>query len=120
TLADTIVVMADGAVQPIGSPTEVYRRPANRFVAGFIGQSNLLEAQVLDQSHLSLWGRVIDVAPLPVGLRQGDAVTLAIRPEDIRVLPGGSAAANEFPGCVTFAREVGERVQLRSDCGGRE
>jgi putative spermidine/putrescine transport system ATP-binding protein len=119
TLADTIVVMANGTVQQVGTPADVYRRPANRFVAGFIGRSNLLEAQVLDQSHLSLWGRAIDVAPLP-GLRKGDAVTLAIRPEDIRVQSGGCDAANAFPGRVIFAREVGERVQLRIDCGGRE
>jgi putative spermidine/putrescine transport system ATP-binding protein len=119
-LADMIVVMADGTVQQIGTPTDVYRRPANRFVAGFIGQSNLLDAEVLDQSHLSLWGRVFDVASLPGALRKGDAVTLSIRPEDIRVLPGGSDTANTLPGRVTFAREVGERVQLRIDCGGRE
>jgi ABC-type Fe3+/spermidine/putrescine transport system ATPase subunit len=120
TLADSIVVMANGAVQQIGSPREIYHRPANRFVAGFIGQCNLLEAQVLDSHHLDIWGRVIEVGDIPRGLVKGTAVTFSIRPEDIRILPGGTEAPDAVPGRVSFAREVGERVELRIDCNGRE
>jgi putative spermidine/putrescine transport system ATP-binding protein len=120
TLADSIVVMADGAVQQIGSPADIYRRPANRFVAGFIGQCNLLQAEVLDSHHLDVWGRVIEVESIPGGLIKGTAVTFSIRPEDIRILPAGTQAADTVPGRVSFAREVGERVELRIDCNGRE
>jgi putative spermidine/putrescine transport system ATP-binding protein len=73
TLADAIVVIADGAVQQVGPPTDIYRRPANRFVAGFIGQSNLLDAVVLDSQALSFGGRVILGARIPEGLRKGFA-----------------------------------------------
>src|SRR5258707_11190392 len=61
TIADTIVVMADGVVQQIGRPTEIYRNPANRFVAGFIGQSNLLDAEIADGRHVRVSGRLFDV-----------------------------------------------------------
>ena len=120
TLGDSIVVLADGRVQQIGSPSEIYRRPANRFVAGFIGQCNLMEAEVLDSRHLSVWGRIIEVAAVPGGLIKGTPVTFSIRPEDIRVVPREDAASNALPGRVSFAREVGERVELRIDCNGRE
>ena len=120
TLADSIVVLADGAVQQIGSPHEIYHRPANRFVAGFIGQCNLLEAEVLDSRHLDVWGRVIEVGDIPGGLVKGTAVTFSIRPEDISILPVGTDVPDTLPGRVSFAREVGERVELRIDCNGRE
>jgi putative spermidine/putrescine transport system ATP-binding protein len=120
TLADSIVVMADGAVQQIGSPSAIYRQPANRFVAGFIGQCNLLDAEVVDAHHLSVWGRTIEVPAIPDGLGKGASVTYSIRPEDIRILPGGTDALDTLPGRVSFAREVGERVELRVDCNGHE
>ncbi len=120
TLSDSIVVMANGAVQQVGPPTEIYRRPANRFVAGFIGQSNLLDARVLDAQALSVWGRAVSGAPMPAGVRKDDAVTLMIRPEDVRVLPRESDPSGPWQGRVSFARDVGERVELRIDCGGRE
>src|SRR5258708_666283 len=120
TLADSVVVIANGSVQQIGSPTEIYRRPANRFVAGFIGRNNLLDAEVLDRQHLRLCGSVIDVAPMPARFRSGDVVTLSIRPEELRVLPPGTQGANTLPGRISFVREIGERVELRIDCEGRE
>jgi len=47
-------------------------------------------------------------------------VTLAIRPEELRVLPQGSQSGGTLPGHVSFVREIGERVELRIDCQGRE
>lgn len=120
TLADSIVVMANGAVQQIGSPGDIYRRPANRFVAGFIGQCNLMDAEVLDRRHLSVWGKIVEVGATPDGLTKGTPVTFSIRPEDLRILPGGHAGTDILPGRVSFVREIGERVELRIDCNGRE
>ncbi|MDP8983778.1 MAG: ABC transporter ATP-binding protein [Pseudomonadota bacterium] len=120
TLADSIVIMANGKVQQVGAPTEIYRRPANRFVAGFIGQSNLLEARVLDRQAVSLWGRAISGVPVPAGMREGDAVTFMIRPQNVRVRPVESDPGGAWRGRVSFARDVGERVELRIDCAGRE
>ena len=121
TIADTIVVMADGAVQQIGPPTEIYRSPANRFVAGFIGQSNLLDAVVADGGHVALGNILIAADAVPRSARLGESVTLSIRPENIRVTAlNGLAHPNALPGRVTFVRDVGGHIELRIDCQGRE
>jgi len=121
TIADTIVVMADGVVQQIGPPTEIYRNPANRFVAGFIGQSNLLDAVVADGGHIDLGGMLIAADTMPAGARRGESVTLSIRPENIRVTAlNGTDHPNALPGRVTFVRDVGGHIELRIDCAGRE
>jgi putative spermidine/putrescine transport system ATP-binding protein len=120
TMADTIVVMAEGAVQQVGRPTEVYRNPANRFVAAFIGQSNFFDAEVADRGHVRLLGRMIAVETLPPGLRAGDPVTVSVRPEDIRLHRAAAAGiANALPGRIGFVRDVGGTVELRIACEGR-
>jgi putative spermidine/putrescine transport system ATP-binding protein len=120
TLADTIVVMADGAIQQIGTPTEIYRNPANRFVADFIGRSNLLEVKVEDAGHVSVAGTLIGVPAIPSTAQPGDLVTLAVRPEDIRLFGPDVAAPNCLTGRITFVRDVGDQIELRIDCSGRE
>ena len=121
TIADTIVVMADGVVQQIGPPTEIYRNPANRFVAGFIGQSNLLDAVVADERYIRLGRNLIAAWAMPVGVRHGEKVTLSIRPENIRVTAlDGASHPNTIPGRITFVRDVGGHIELRIDCEGRE
>jgi putative spermidine/putrescine transport system ATP-binding protein len=121
TIADTIVVMADGVVQQIGPPTEIYCNPANRFVAGFIGQSNLLDGVVADDRHIRLGSNLIAADTMPASLRHGDDVTLSIRPESIRVTSRkGADDSNALPGRITFVRDVGGHIELRIDCEGRE
>jgi len=120
TIADTIVIMADGVIQQIATPTEIYRNPSNRFVAGFIGRSNLLEARVEDSEHVRLAGVLIRTRPLPGQARPGDCVTLAVRPENIRLLSTRENASNCLPGRITFMRDVGNEIELRIDCDGRE
>jgi putative spermidine/putrescine transport system ATP-binding protein len=121
TIADTIVVMADGVVQQIGPPTEIYRNPANRFVAGFIGQSNLLDAVVVDRGHIRLGNSLIAADTMPPNLQRGEGVTLSIRPENIRVTStNGADDPNALAGRITFVRDVGGHIELRIDCEGRE
>ena len=121
TIADTIVVMADGVVQQIGPPTEIYRNPANRFVAGFIGQSNLLDAIVVDRGHIRLGNSLIAADTMPPNLQEGEDVTLSIRPENIRVTSrNGADDPNALAGRITFVRDVGGHIELRIDCEGRE
>jgi putative spermidine/putrescine transport system ATP-binding protein len=120
SIADTVVVMADGRIQQIGSPTQIYRRPANRFVAGFIGRSNLIEAQVQDPSSVNVGSVPIGPLSVPHELSAGASITLAVRPEDVRVLPAADAAPNCLAGRVSFVRDVGNEIELRIDCDGRE
>jgi len=120
TMADTIVVMAEGKVQQVGSPTEIYRNPANRFVASFFGLANLIEAEVAGAGALRLGGtHMIDLPGMPAGLDAGRAVTLSVRPEDVRLADEGSEAGG-LPGEITFVRDMGASIEAHVDClGGR-
>jgi len=120
TMADLVVVMDRGRVQQVGAPLEVYRDPANAFVAGFIGTSNLLPCRLLD-------GAAVEVSGLRMPLAAGDRVRaapgpalLSVRPEDVRIAPGADPGAGGLPARVTFVRDLGESVQVVTDHAGRE
>ena len=123
TIADTIVVMGDGEVQQVGSPMDIYRRPVNRFVAGFIGQTNFIEAEVLGPHAVRVQGRTLAVAHGTGSARAGDRVTLSVRPEHIRVLPPGGAGSEDgeesLDARITFVRDLGTNVEVHMECGGK-
>jgi multiple sugar transport system ATP-binding protein len=89
TLADRIVVLNGGRVEQVGTPRELYHRPATRFVAGFIGAPamNFLTAEITPDG-----ARLADGALLPftLGRAQPGLVDLGVRPEHLRVDPGGA------------------------------
>ncbi len=117
TIADKVVVMGDGAVQQVGPPLDIYRNPANRFVAGFIGQTNFIEAEVAGPDAVRVHGRTLTVARLPGPAKPGDRVTLSVRPEHVRLLPhGGDDRGLEAR--ITFVRDLGTNVEVHVDCGG--
>jgi multiple sugar transport system ATP-binding protein len=93
TLGDRIVVMKDGLVQQVGTPLELYRTPANRFVASFIGSPamNFIDLQVISEGdRMRLTGEGVDFA-LPgrrfpdLGRRAGGAVCVGIRPQHLKL-----------------------------------
>jgi multiple sugar transport system ATP-binding protein len=95
TLADKIVVLSAGNVEQVGSPNRLYHAPANRFVAGFIGspKMNFLDGTVqrLDSDGIVVryeTGETQKVAVEPRGAREGDKVTVGIRPEHLHVGTG--------------------------------
>lgn len=92
TLSDRMAVMNEGKILQVDSPTKIYERPVNRFVAGFIGESNILSARVAavepDGCRLEIDGSSI-VAPICEGISAGQEVSLMVRPEHF--LLGGEA-----------------------------
>jgi multiple sugar transport system ATP-binding protein len=119
TLADRIVVLNAGRIEQVGSPLELYHRPANLFVAGFIGspQMNFIECKVAgvgpDEVLVSLpGGGTLAVPVLPDGVQTGEAVTLGIRPDHVRISPGGA-----LTGQVDLVEELGENHLLYVDAG---
>ncbi len=86
-MSDTIIVMNNGHIEQMGPPHEVYQNPANQFVAGFVGISNLLSAEVLGVARsdgltpMKLGGATIFCDA--VGAKKGQKVTLSVRPEDL-------------------------------------
>jgi multiple sugar transport system ATP-binding protein len=101
TLGERIAVLKSGVLQQVADPHTLYHRPANRFVAGFIGSPpmNFLDAAVDGEGAVTLPGTAaFRPAPAPPALagRRGRAVTLGVRPEDLTLKPagdGGSLAA---------------------------
>jgi multiple sugar transport system ATP-binding protein len=119
TLADRIVVLNAGRIEQVGTPLELYHRPANLFVAGFIGspQMNFFECQVAgvgpDEVLVSLpSGGTLSVPVAPESLQPGEAVTLGVRPDHVRVSAQGSLL-----GRVELVEELGENHLLYVDVG---
>ena len=89
-IADTVVVMNDAVIEDNGPPERVYLRPASRFTAGFMGDSNLLEGEVLEADGDNLTVRTaLGPHRLPGAAAAGDRVTLCIRPEHLRLDASG-------------------------------
>jgi putative spermidine/putrescine transport system ATP-binding protein len=119
TIADQIVVMAHGKVQQVGSPIDIYRKPVNRFVADFIGQSNLAEGTLVDRDHVRIGESVITTSPAPPALKMGDHVTVCARPEST-LIARPTAGSDAPSGTVTFVRDLGSSVEVFLESGGRQ
>ena len=91
TLSDQVAVMRNGAIEQMGPPREIYERPRNEFVAGFLGASNFLDGTVLARDHA---GAIVETAagriPASAEAAVGSKVRIAVRPERVRVGPAGS------------------------------
>jgi spermidine/putrescine transport system ATP-binding protein len=102
TMSDRIGVMNEGELLQVGTPQEIYEHPTSRFVADFIGEINLMPATVIDHHSVELAGG--HVVQAETGASAGDAVTVAVRPERLRMfdldetVPDG---ANSVRGRVT-------------------
>lgn len=85
TMSDTIVVMNAGEIQQIGTPTDIYNEPENRFVADFIGESNILEGVMLEDYKVKLDDQVFEC--IDYGFEDNLDVDIVLRPEDIDIVP---------------------------------
>ena len=114
-LSDRIAVMHAGRIEQLGSPREIYERPATRFVAEFIGASTVLRGHAAAVDRVTLAGgetlRVLGLS----GLRAGDAIDLAIRPERIRL--AGGPGENVMDGRVTGVVYQGVQTELTVEIG---
>ena len=84
SMSDTIVVMADGEIQQIGTPTDIYNEPKNAFVADFIGESNIIDGVMLADKKVKLASHVFEC--VDGGYQPGEPVDVVIRPEDVDVV----------------------------------
>ena len=107
TMSDRIAVMSEGQVLQVGSPTEIYDEPASRFVAGFIGTCNLLPGTPGSTAETFAVDGVADVpVAVPITAAAGTPLTLAIRPERVRLTVG------EHAGPASVEGKLSERVFL--------
>lgn len=85
TMSDKIVVMKNGEIQQVGTPQDIYNEPANRFVANFIGESNILSGTMLEDYKVQFDDIVFDC--VDYGFKTNEKVDVVIRPEDIDIVP---------------------------------
>ena len=120
TLGDRVGVMTDGRVQQIGEPLELYGRPANKFVAGFIGSPamNFVEVNI-GAANGALWAEAQGLrvrVPDRIGPRAGSRVTLGVRPEALRLANGTDEYS--FPTEVDVVEPLGNEILLNFRAGG--
>jgi ABC-type Fe3+/spermidine/putrescine transport system ATPase subunit len=120
-IADRVAVMRAGRIEQIGSPQSVYAAPENLFVARFVGESNVLDAEIVSSdgatTQLGAPGLGAFTGRGGAGLRQRDAVKVLVRPERIVLLPAG-APGREEPGWNYVEATLDEVVFLghRTEC----
>lgn len=122
-LSDRVAVMDEGRIQQIAGPEALYEEPECRFVAGFIGENNLLDGQMEDWSEdgcrAKVGDRVVEAYPVAVG--PDDArCTLAIRPERVALNPKPGSYRNTFEARVLDVIFVGDALRLHAELLGSE
>ncbi|MBQ7222658.1 MAG: ABC transporter ATP-binding protein [Bacteroidales bacterium] len=98
TLSDTIVVMNDGVIQQVGTPIDIYNEPVNPFVADFIGESNILNATMIEDRKVEFMNHEFECVDENMGVNA--PVDVVVRPEDIYILPDKDNPAAMLTGKV--------------------
>ena len=114
SMATRIAVMSEGAIQQIGTPSEIYYRPRSRFVADFIGESNFLDVSTEAGTVRLNDGRGV---PCSVnGWPGGTRATLMVRPEVVRVFAPHDAPDGAIGGRIVQTSFLGSETRVAIDC----
>ncbi len=100
SMSDTVVVMDNGEIQQIGTPEDIYNEPQNAFVADFIGESNILDGQMIDDYYVAFSGKKFRC--LDSGFIKREPVDVVVRPEDIDVVSPERGMLTGIVSSVTF------------------
>jgi spermidine/putrescine transport system ATP-binding protein len=115
TMSDTIVVMKDGVIQQIGTPTDIYNEPKNVFVADFIGESNIVAGIMIDDYKVRMNGTVFKC--VDAGFGKNTEVDVVVRPEDIDIV---APEHSKVVGTVESALFMGVHYEVLIQCGDYE
>ena len=100
SMSDTVVVMADGEIQQIGTPTDIYNEPKNAFVADFIGESNIIDGVMLEDKRVRFASHTFDC--VDGGYEKNEPVDVVVRPEDVDVVKPEDGMLTGVVTAVTF------------------
>ena len=115
TMSDTIVVLNDGLIQQIGTPVDIYNEPRNRFVANFIGESNIVRGVMLEDYKVEFENHVFECVDR--GYNANEVVDIVIRPEDLQIVSKDKGA---FTGVVDTVIFKGVHYEIIVMVEGRE
>ena len=113
SMSDTVVVIAEGEIQQIGTPTDIYNEPTNAFVADFIGESNIVDGIMLENKKVKFSGKIFDC--VDEGYGKNEAVDVVVRPEDVDVVAPEKGMLIGVATSVTFK---GVHYEIIVDIGG--
>ncbi|MBR1761765.1 MAG: ABC transporter ATP-binding protein [Eubacterium sp.] len=114
SMSDRVVVMDKGKIQQIGTPEDIYNEPVNAFVADFIGESNIVDAIMLEDYSVTFGG--VRFKCLDYGFEKNEFVEAVVRPEDIKIVEPGAKAA--LTGTITSVTFKGVHFEILVDVGG--
>lgn len=113
SMSDTVVVMAEGRIQQIGTPIDIYNEPENAFVADFIGESNIVDGIMLEDRKVSFSGHIFDC--VDYGFKKREPVDVVVRPEDVDIVPEEKGM---LKGVVTSVTFLGVHYEIIVDING--
>ena len=108
SMSDKVVVMADGCIQQIGTPTDIYNEPVNAFVADFIGESNIVDGVMLADYRVKFSGHTFEC--VDGGYAVGEQVDVVVRPEDVDVVAPEKGMLKGVVSSVTFKGDYYEII----------
>lgn len=114
SMSDRVVVMDKGKIQQIGTPEDIYNEPVNAFVADFIGESNIVDAMMIEDYKVKIGG--VNFECLDSGFGKNKPVDAVIRPEDIQIVKPGAAAS--LTGEITSVTFLGVHYEILVDVDG--
>ncbi len=119
SLSDRVVVMSQGRMEQVGTPSEIYSYPETEFVARFVGQINLLPVDVIDppEGLVKVGGQSVRTSRALNRADGGHPIRLAIRPEELN--PGYMEGANNLTGKVDSITYLGSIIRVRIDIEGQ-
>ena len=113
SMSDVVVVMSEGRIQQIGSPTDIYNEPENAFVADFIGESNIVDGVMNEDFNVTFSSNTF--TRVDKGFSRGEAVDVVVRPEDVDVVKKEDGM---LKGTVTSVTFKGVHYEIIVDIGG--
>ena len=113
SMSDTIVVMSDGRIQQIGTPTDIYNEPKNAFVADFIGESNIVDGIMREDFKVTFSGHTFEC--VDKGFEKNEPVDVVVRPEDVDIVP---LEKGMLQGLITSVTFMGVHYEIIVDING--
>ena len=114
TMSDTVVVMNKGVIQQMGTPQDIYNEPENRFVAKFIGESNIFNGVMLEDYKIQVCDKVFEC--VDKGFDKNEEVDVVIRPEDVKMVAAGKGMLEGTVKSIIFK---GVHYELEVEENGR-